>query len=92
MARIYQTYDMGEAHVVAALVGHPGEADLCVYRVDSWGYAHGDAYWYITRNKQDATAYVYFGSRGMARVRICFVDSHTQAGWQGPHPLKGRFG
>lgn len=92
MARIYQTYNMGEAHVIAALVGHPGEADLCVHRVDSWGLAHGDARWFITRDKQDATVYVYFGSRGQARVRICFVDNYSEAGWRGPHPLRGRFG
>lgn len=92
MARVYQTTTQGEAHIRAALVDVPGWADLCVHRVSSWGMAQGDALWYITRDKQDATVWVYFGSIGESQVKICFVDNYTQAGWQRSHPLKGRFG
>lgn len=82
MARIYQTTSMGEAHLRVALVGNQGEADLLVHRVSSWGMARGDALWYITRNKQDATAWLCFTSVGMAQIKICFVDSQASAGWQ----------
>lgn len=91
MARIYQTPDMGEAHVRVALVPDIGEADLCVCRVDSWGLASGDALWYITRDRQEATAWVHFCGRGFAQVLVCFVDSRGQAGWRGAHRLQGRF-
>ena len=92
MARIYQTSDMGEAAVRVAIVDEPGQADLCVHRVANWGLASGDGLWYITRDKQEATAWVYFGGRGFAQVLVCFVDNYTQAGWQGGSSFKGRFG
>ena len=96
MARIYQTTSMGEARLRVALVGNQGEADLLVHRVSSWGSAHGDALWYITRDKQEATAWLYFTSVGMAQVKVCFVDSQASAGWQdrGQDALRyrGRFG
>ncbi|MGB1109246.1 MAG: DUF6150 family protein [Gammaproteobacteria bacterium] len=92
MARIFQTNSMGMADIKAALVNHPGEADLCVYRVSSRGMAHGDAFWYICRDRHDAQSLIYFCSRGMAQVKICFVGNHSAAGWKTDHPLKGRFG
>lgn len=82
MARIYQTTSMGEAQLRVALVDSQGEADLLVHRVGSWGLASGDAHWYITRDKQDATAWIYFTSVGMAQIKICFVDNYGAAGWQ----------
>ena len=91
MARIYQTTNLSEAHVRVALVAAPGEADLLVHRVGSWGLASGDAYWLITRDKQAATAFVFFCSVGMAEVKICFVDNHAEAGWQKPSRYKNRF-
>lgn len=91
MARIYQTYDYGESDIRVAIVSHPGLADLCVHRVANWGLARGDALWYITRDKQEATAWVYFGSFGESQVRVCFVDNYTEAGWRTPHALRGRF-
>jgi hypothetical protein len=92
MARIYQTFDYGEARIRAAVVSHRGKADLCVHRVSSWGLARGDALWYITTNKQDANLWVYFDSYGAAQLRICFVDTYGEAGWLRPHELKGRLG
>jgi len=92
MARIYQSPSMGEAHIRVALVQERGVADLLVHRVDSWGLARGDALWFITRDKQDATAWLFFTSLGMAEVKVCFVDNYGEAGWQTPHRLKGRFG
>ncbi|EJL94070.1 hypothetical protein PMI16_00425 [Herbaspirillum sp. CF444] len=92
MARIYQSASMGEAHIRVALVHERGVADLLVHRVDSWGLARGDALWYITKDKQDATTWLFVTSLGMAEVKICFVDNYSEAGWQGPHRCQGRFG
>lgn len=92
MARIYQTFDYGEARIRAAVLSDRGDADLCVHRVSSWGLARGDALWYITRNKQDANLWVYFDTYGAAQLRICFVNTYAEAGWLRPHPLKGRLG
>ena len=92
MARIYQTALLGEAHVRVAVVTERGDANLLVHRVSSWGLAQGDARWFITRDKQDATAWVCFTSRGFAQLNICFVDSYGEAGWQGPSRYRGVFG
>ncbi|WP_338847048.1 DUF6150 family protein [Massilia sp. W12] len=91
MARVFQTSSMGEAHLRVALVSR-GEADLLVRRVSSWGLARGDAHWYITRDKQDAEVWLYFTSIGMAQVKVCFVDSYGEAGWQTESRYRGRFG
>jgi hypothetical protein len=82
---------MGDAQLNVALVRNQGEADLCVHRVSSWGMAHGDAVWFMTPHRHDATLRVYFTSRGMAQVRVCFVDTYSAAGWRHGHPLQGRF-
>ena len=82
---------MGEAKIRVALVMDRGAADLLVHRVSSWGMASGDALWFITPNQQDATAWVFFTSIGMAEVKIFFVDNYGEAGWQKPHPYQGRF-
>jgi hypothetical protein len=73
---------MGDANFRVALVGNQGEADLLVCRVGNWGSAHGDALWFITRDRQEATARLYFTDVGMAQIKICFVDSQGAAGWQ----------
>lgn len=90
MARIYQTTSMGEAHIRVAIVSR-GDADLLVYRYSSRGAAYGDARWFITRDRQDATCLIYAVSQGMADVKICFVDSLSEAGWQKESRYKGRF-
>jgi hypothetical protein len=81
---------MGEAHIRVAIVSR-GDADLLVHRVSSWGSANGDARWFITRDKQDADCWIFFTSPGMAEVKICFVDSLGEAGWQKESRYKGRF-
>lgn len=91
MARIYQAATMGEAQIRIAIVATRAEADLLVHRVSSLGLATGDALWFITRSKQDATAWVFPTSVGMAHVKICFVDTYGEAGWVKPHPYKGKF-
>lgn len=91
MAKIYQAASMGEAHVRVARVDDPGQADLLVYRVGSQGMAHGDEYWFITYNKQDANTWVYFTSPGFAQLKICFVKHRGEAGWQRPSRFAGRF-
>nr|WP_257620631.1 DUF6150 family protein [Janthinobacterium sp. NKUCC08_JDC] len=88
VARIYQTNNMGEADVRVAIVQR-GSADLLVHRVASFGLAHGDALWFITRERQSATAGMYFTSPGFAQLAICFVDHASEAGWTRPHRLKG---
>jgi hypothetical protein len=91
MARIFQTASMGEAKVTVAIVTDRLQADLLVHRVSSWGLANGDALWFITRNKQDATVWIYPCSIGMAKVKVCFVDTYGEAGWVGPSRHKGCF-
>ena len=90
MARIFQTASLGEAHLRVALVNQPGEADLWVNIVSSWGWAAGEALWFICPSKQEANAWVYFGSIGMAQLKLAWVAHPGQAGWQVDHPLKGR--
>jgi hypothetical protein len=84
MARIYQTTSLGEAQVRVALVADRAQADLLVYRVGSWGLAHGDALWFITRDKQDANCWIHMTSLGMAELKLCFVDTYGEAGWVTP--------
>lgn len=91
MARIYQAATMGEAHIRIAIVSARAEADLLVHKVSSWGLAMGDALWFVTNNKQEATAWVFPTSVGMAHVKICFVGTSGEAGWVKPHPYKGKF-
>lgn len=90
MARIYQTATLGEAQIRIAMVSR-GVADLLVHRVSSRGLAHGDARWYITRDRHDATVLIATCSQGMADVCVCFVDSYGEAGWVRDHRLRGRF-
>ncbi|KAF0815279.1 hypothetical protein IGB42_00360 [Andreprevotia sp. IGB-42] len=92
MARIYQSATPGEAHLRVAIVPERGRADLLVHRVASQGLAHGDALWFITRDRQMASAWVYFTSPGMADLNICFVDNYSEAGWLKESRYKGRFG
>lgn len=92
MARVYQAASMGEAQVRVAIVNDRGQADLLVHRVFGWGLASGDALWFITRNKNDATVWIFPCSIGMAQVRVCFVDNHAEAGWLHSHPCEGTFG
>lgn len=91
MAWIYQTATLGEARIRAALVDQPGEADLCVYLVSSLGLASGDAFWFVDPSKESARTWVYFTSRGMAQVKICFVKQRGFAGWNNEHSLRGKF-
>lgn len=82
---------MGDAEIRAALVER-GMADLLVCRVPIPGQARGDGLWYITRDRNESTARVWFGSMGLCQLKICFVDSCGEAGWCRPHALKGRLG
>lgn len=81
MTRVFQTLSMGDAHVCAALVRDPGQADLLVRRVGSRGLATHGALWYITRKRADAELRIHFCSLGMAQLRVCFVSGFGQAGW-----------
>ena len=83
---------MGEAHIRVAIVVTAEEADLLVYRAASWGLAIGDARWFITREKTEATCWIYFTSLGLAQIKICFVDNIMRAGWRNKnHKLVGHF-
>ena len=92
MVRVYQAATMGEADVRIALVRDEGRADLLAYRASGWGTAHGDAFWYITRNRQDANLVAYFCDEGFAELKVCFVATRGDAGWRRPHRLQGRLG
>lgn len=85
MPCIYQTRNMGDAQIRIALVDR-GSADLLVHRVASPGMAHSAWLWYITRNRQEARVHACFTSQGMAQLKVCFVDSYGEAGWQGKKP------
>lgn len=85
MPCVYQTTNMGEAHIRIALVDR-GSADLLVHRVASRSMAHANALWYITRDRQEASVLACFTSQGMAQLKICFVDSYGEAGWQVKKP------
>lgn len=85
MARIYQTERMGEATLRVALVPRDS-AELLVQRVASWGVAHGDAFWYVTRERQDASSIVFFCSPQLAQLKVCFVHHQSEAGWKIPKP------
>ena len=91
VGRIYQTSLMGEADVRVAIVDNRGQADLLVHKVGSWALAHGDARWYLTRDKQEATVWICVCSQGMADVFIHFVKTYGEAGWQNTHKFRGRF-
>ena len=92
MARVYQSSSMGEAQLRVAIVSARGAADLLVHRVGSWGMAHGDALWFITHERQDASVCICFTSEGMADFKVCFVDNFGEAGWQKPSRFRGRLG
>jgi len=92
LARIYQAASLGEADFRVALVANRGEADLLVHRVSSWGLAHGDSLWFITRDRQAATSSICMVGRGMAQLQVYFVDTHGEAGWVRAYRLKGRLG
>ncbi|MES2127034.1 MAG: DUF6150 family protein [Pseudomonadota bacterium] len=85
MARIYRTYSMGDAQLLVALVER-GRAQLLVHRVDCRGFARGPAHWFITRDRHEASTRVFFTSQGMAQLKVCFVDTEGEAGWQGKKP------
>ena len=91
MTRVFQTNAMGEAHVRIALVSK-GEADLLVHRVDSWGLALGAGRWFFTRDKQEASVWVFVGTPEMAQLRVCFVELIGESGWVKPgHRLANVF-
>ena len=85
MAIIYQASNFGDADLRVALVDR-GMADLLVHRVAARGLAHGDALWYSTRHREDASVRVFFVSPGMAQLKIFFVPNQDEAGWQRPRP------
>jgi len=77
------------AHVSPSLLGQGQGGAGVAGQLASLGLAHGDAQWFITRERQDATASVYFTSQGFAQLTICFVDQASEAGWARPHRYKG---
>lgn len=87
MTVVYQTSHPGEAGLRVALVDR-GMADLLVYRTASRGMANRDSMWFITRDRQEAGVCVCFVSPGMAQLKIAFVSTHGEAGWQNPR-LRG---
>ncbi len=93
MASIYQSPTMGDACIRVALVSARGQADLLVHRVSSPGLAIGEALWFITRDRMMARTVIHVCSLGMAQLKVCFVPSRGEAGWQvAGHPLRGRLG
>jgi hypothetical protein len=88
MAKIYQTFSMGEAQYKIHISENKLDADLWVYVVNNRGTAGRNGLWYITNNKLEANIKGYFCSRGMAELIVYFVNVRGEAGWQKPHRLK----
>ena len=85
MAIVFKTDSMGEAQLLVALVGR-GSADLLVHRVNSRGFAHGDGLWFFSPDRGTADTLIFITSPGMAQLKVCFVDTQGEAGWQGARP------
>jgi Family of unknown function (DUF6150) len=92
MARVYQAESMGMADVRIALVRERGRADLLAHRVSSYGAAVGDALWFITRDRHQASVAAYFCDEALAQLKVCFVPTRGEAGWVRPHAMQGRLG
>lgn len=90
MAKIYQTFSYADAQCRVNIASNKGEADLWVYNVNSRGMANGDALWYVTDNRSEASKRIHFCSRGMSELIIYFVDNKLEAGWQKKHRLQYR--
>ncbi len=88
MAKIYQTFSIGEAKYRIHISQNKLDADLWVYIVTDRGSANKNGLWYISNNKLEADIKCYFCSRGMAELIVCFVNTRGEAGWQKPHRLK----
>lgn len=89
LARVFQTYNINEANIIAHITPVKGKADLCAMLMPSRGMAYGDERWYVTKNRGEASKIVYFGSQGQASLKVHFVKSLGDAGWQTQHRLKG---
>ena len=85
MTIAYQTSVMQDADLRVALVERD-EADLLVYRAHSAASATAAGRWFLTRRREDADCTVYVGPVGFAKIKICYVDSPAEAGWQGQRP------
>ena len=90
MAKIQQTFSMGDANIIATITEMKGKADLCVFLVGSPGLAYGDDRWYITTRDGEASKKIYFGKSGRSELKVCFVNNPADAGWQTQHRLQGR--
>ncbi len=87
---VYQTFNVGEAHMPIHITHNPNAADLCVFITKNRGLAQNESCWFICGTKATADKTFNFGSRGIARLSVCFVPSLGQAGWQRAHPLQGK--
>lgn len=90
MPKIKQTFNISEANTIATITQEKGKADLCVLIVNSPGMAWSEERWYITDNDSDASSTIYFGKSGRSSLKVCFVKSPAEAGWQTNHRLKGK--
>jgi hypothetical protein len=90
MAKVYQTFNLAEAQIKVHITQNKGLADIWVYCVNNRGLAHGDAHWFVTDNKADATCRAYFCSVAMSHVIVYFTANRSEAGWQKQHKLMKR--
>lgn len=88
--RVFQTFNRNEARHSIHITQQKGKADLCVYLVNNRALAFDETRWFICNSKVDAEVILYFGSAGGSKLNVHFVKQPAQAGWQRPHPLKGR--
>lgn len=90
IVRVFQTFNRHEAKYIAHITQDKGKADLCAYLSPSRGLAHGETRWFLTNSRSDADAVFFFGAPGISNLFVFFSTNPAQAGWQKPHPLKGR--
>ena len=82
MAVVFQTFSYADAQVRVHVTTDRGRADLWVHVVEQRGLSSGDAAWYMTANRAEASSRIYLCSRAVADLTVCFVSSRAQAGWQ----------
>ena len=93
MTRVYETDNPNFADVVVDLVETPVMADLLVYRRDdARSEAHSESVWTFVNSRENAHISVYFAPKSLraAHLKICYVSSRMQAGWNRRHRLQGK--
>ncbi len=92
MTVICEVFDPAEAELTVEVVQRRAIADLLVHIDNSKRHVgHTEAIWSIVEERKPLARRIMFTEKpGLARLKVCFVDSPVQAGWVRNHALKGR--